>query len=256
VAGGPAPRGAAHPDEGRRAGAGRNGAGRRLAQEWQAAAARRDLAAARQSVAQAQSTAAEAAGLAKPAPGRPAAAPDLTPGSRLWSVPLASWVTVVAAPEPGGKVRVERNGIRVELPVSALRAAPNESAAATDAPAAGPRHGPRLGPPAAVDRVGVRRRRAARTRPVRGRAWSTRCRMASGRGGPAGFWPTRPSRLESFMDGASHAGQSEVRIIHGKGTGALRTAVTRWLTGRAGIASYRLGEAWEGSTGVTVARLE
>jgi DNA mismatch repair protein MutS2 len=61
--------------------------------------------------------------------------------------------------------------------------------------------------------------------------------------------------LDRFMDGAILAGVPEVRIIHGKGTGVLRQAVRKWLTGRTDIAGQRLGELWEGGTGVTVAKL-
>ena len=229
----------------------------------EAAATRRDLAAARQAVAQAQTASAEAAGLTKPAPGRPATAPDLTPGSRLWSVPLASWVTVVATSESGDKVRVERNGIRVELPVSALRAAPNESAAAAPAASGAAAPGTRgVGSGNAAARPGGRRPPEDDLPPddPSPRKGSIVYAVPDGIRGEVDLRGLLADeaidKLEAFMDGASLAGLSEVRIIHGKGTGALRTAVTRWLHGRSGIASYRLGEAWEGSTGVTVARLD
>jgi DNA mismatch repair protein MutS2 len=63
-------------------------------------------------------------------------------------------------------------------------------------------------------------------------------------------------RLDAYLDGAQLGGLPVVRIIHGKGTGALRQAVRKWLSERSDVVSHRLGETWEGGTGVTVARLE
>ncbi|MCM1115706.1 MAG: Smr/MutS family protein, partial [Clostridium sp.] len=48
----------------------------------------------------------------------------------------------------------------------------------------------------------------------------------------------------------------EIRIIHGKGTGALRSAVTDYLKHHPNIAEYRLGKYGEGENGVTIARLK
>jgi len=46
-----------------------------------------------------------------------------------------------------------------------------------------------------------------------------------------------------------------VRIIHGKGTGALRAAVHQRLARHRGVKDYRIGAYGEGDTGVTVAEL-
>ena len=46
-----------------------------------------------------------------------------------------------------------------------------------------------------------------------------------------------------------------VRIIHGKGTGALRDAVRNQLKGHSLIASFESGHEGEGGAGVTVAKL-
>ena len=46
------------------------------------------------------------------------------------------------------------------------------------------------------------------------------------------------------------------RLIHGKGTGALRGAVTRLLSGHPQVKSYRLGGIGEGGLGVTVVELK
>jgi DNA mismatch repair protein MutS2 len=47
-----------------------------------------------------------------------------------------------------------------------------------------------------------------------------------------------------------------VRIIHGKGTGALRKAIQKELPSDPRIVQFRLGGAGEGGDGVTVAYLE
>ncbi len=64
------------------------------------------------------------------------------------------------------------------------------------------------------------------------------------------------ARLDKYLDDCLLAGVARVRIIHGKGTGALRAAVRDYLKGSDGITSCRSGENGEGGEGVTVADLE
>lgn len=61
--------------------------------------------------------------------------------------------------------------------------------------------------------------------------------------------------MEKFIDGALMSGLSQVVIIHGKGTGALREAVHSALRRTPGVKSFRLGEYGEGEAGVTVVEL-
>jgi DNA mismatch repair protein MutS2 len=61
--------------------------------------------------------------------------------------------------------------------------------------------------------------------------------------------------VEKYLDDAYLAGLSKVCLIHGKGTGSLRTAVHRQLTGHKRVKSFRLGEHGEGGFGVTVVEL-
>jgi DNA mismatch repair protein MutS2 len=64
------------------------------------------------------------------------------------------------------------------------------------------------------------------------------------------------AELERFIDGAGINGLSVVTIIHGVGTGALKTAVMEHLKSHPLIAGLRPGEPAEGGAGVTVAELK
>ena len=59
--------------------------------------------------------------------------------------------------------------------------------------------------------------------------------------------------LQHYMDGAMRSNLSSVRIIHGKGTGALRSAVQQELKKNKFVKSFRLGVYGEGEDGVTIA---
>lgn len=62
--------------------------------------------------------------------------------------------------------------------------------------------------------------------------------------------------LISALDAALLADLPSLRIIHGKGTGAVRERVTELLEDYSPVQSFRLGEPREGGTGVTIAELE
>lgn len=62
-------------------------------------------------------------------------------------------------------------------------------------------------------------------------------------------------QLESYLDGAFRAGLPFVRIIHGKGTGALRAATREALAGHPLVRSVESAAANEGGEGVTIALL-
>ena len=62
--------------------------------------------------------------------------------------------------------------------------------------------------------------------------------------------------VERFIDRSQLAGISEIVIIHGKGTGALRAAVHQALKTNPSVKSYRLGAYGEGEAGVTVVELK
>ena len=59
--------------------------------------------------------------------------------------------------------------------------------------------------------------------------------------------------LDKYLDDAYLSGLPNVRIVHGKGTGALRGYVHSSLKNKSYIKSFRLGEYGEGDSGVTIA---
>ena len=62
--------------------------------------------------------------------------------------------------------------------------------------------------------------------------------------------------LDKYLDDAALAGIHTVRIIHGKGTGALKAAVWQYLIGDKRVSSYRLGTFGEGDGGVTIVEIK
>jgi DNA mismatch repair protein MutS2 len=59
-------------------------------------------------------------------------------------------------------------------------------------------------------------------------------------------------RLDAYIDAAYTAGLPFARIIHGKGTGALRRAVRERVEGHPLVSKVTPGEPQEGGDGVTV----
>ena len=64
------------------------------------------------------------------------------------------------------------------------------------------------------------------------------------------------SELDKYLDDAYLAHLPSVRIVHGKGTGALRKAVQDYLRRCKYVKSYRQGEYGEGDAGVTIAEFK
>ena len=64
------------------------------------------------------------------------------------------------------------------------------------------------------------------------------------------------SELDKYLDDAYLAHLPSVRIVHGKGTGALRKAVQNYLRRCKYVKNYRLGEYGEGDAGVTIAEFK
>ncbi len=60
------------------------------------------------------------------------------------------------------------------------------------------------------------------------------------------------AELDKYLDDAYLAHMPSVRVVHGKGTGALRKGVHQYLRSVKYVASFRLGEMGEGDAGVTI----
>ena len=61
--------------------------------------------------------------------------------------------------------------------------------------------------------------------------------------------------IDRFIDDAEMAGIGQISLIHGKGTGALRTGVQAYLKNHPRVKSFRIGAYGEGDAGVTVVTL-
>jgi len=64
------------------------------------------------------------------------------------------------------------------------------------------------------------------------------------------------SLLDSYLAECGRAGFREVRIVHGKGTGTLRTTVHGWLRRSDRVAGFRLGDERTGGWGATLVTLK
>ena len=63
-------------------------------------------------------------------------------------------------------------------------------------------------------------------------------------------------KVDKYLDEAMLAGLNTVRLIHGKGTGALKKALWERLRRDSRIKSHRIGQYGEGDGGVTVVELK
>ena len=62
--------------------------------------------------------------------------------------------------------------------------------------------------------------------------------------------------VDKYLDEAMLTGFRKVRLIHGKGTGALKVALWKFLKGDKRISSFRIGQFGEGDGGVTIVELK
>lgn len=64
------------------------------------------------------------------------------------------------------------------------------------------------------------------------------------------------AELDKYLDDAVLAHLNSVRIVHGKGTGALRAGIHKYLKRQKHVKTFRLGAFGEGDAGVTIAELK
>ena len=63
------------------------------------------------------------------------------------------------------------------------------------------------------------------------------------------------SNVEKYLDDAYAAGLSRARLVHGKGTGALRRAVQEYVSSHPLVTEYATADPEEGGAGATVVTL-
>jgi DNA mismatch repair protein MutS2 len=158
-------------------------------------------------------------------------------------LPLGSWVHIETLGQSGKLLSLDRehNSAEVQLGSFKVRAKASElSVGHRPAPLDTSEAPPRRREPAREERVVT-----LPAVPVAGTELDLRGKRAA----------DVDAELDRFLNDASRAGLPYARIIHGKGTGALRQVVLAQLTGHPLVTSFRLGEAGEGGDGVTIATL-
>ncbi len=163
----------------------------------------------------------------------------LTAGQRVWVLPLQSVGVVVEPPDGQGQVAVQVGSVRTRLPASQLAwLAPSEERPQTSSAGATAATGDR---PTAVAGRSTSWAKAVTIRPeidLRGlTAEEAR------------------AELDKYLDDCVLAGIERVRVIHGKGTGALRDAVRSYLRENRRVRRFAPAGPAEGGDGVTVAEL-
>lgn len=151
----------------------------------------------------------------------------LKAGDEVLLTDIDKKAVVLAPPDASGNVEVQAGIIRTRVPVDSLRLV-GEKKNETKAPAA--------------------RTRGTASHAVREVHTEIDLRGLTG----------EEAILEAdrFIDDAVMSGLERVTLIHGKGTGALRTALHQHLRAHPSVKSFRLGAYGEGETGVTIVELK
>jgi DNA mismatch repair protein MutS2 len=153
----------------------------------------------------------------------PVAAGDLAPGDLVLVRSVGERGTVLSLPTEAGEVEVQVGILRLRVPVSDLSPVPEQLVTVS-----------RAKPDEAHVSVG----------PV-----PKELHLRGLRAEAAVY------ELERYLDRAALAHLAHVRIVHGKGTGAVRAAVHERLKEHPLVASFRLADEAEGGSGVTLVEL-
>ena len=145
------------------------------------------------------------------------------PGDVVKILTLGVDGTVLSSPDERGEVQLQAGAMKFKAPLSQLRMK-------QEAPK--------------KDKTVVKAKTGAMTRTV-----ATECDVR----GMA--LDEALSAVEIYLDEAVLAGLNEVSIIHGKGTGVLRSGIQQDLRKNRHVKSFRLGMYGEGETGVTIVTL-
>jgi DNA mismatch repair protein MutS2 len=156
---------------------------------------------------------------------------ELAVGAEVWVRSLSTRGTLLEDPS-GDHVAVAVGSLRTRVPLGELRVEPGRTPPAKKSVTV-------TSPAPKPSRAEVLVRTDEATLDLRGR----RAEEAE-------------QALDRFVDQSLLAGRSAIFIIHGHGTGALRTAVRAYFASSPAIAEWRPGEQGEGGDGVTVAWLD
>lgn len=157
---------------------------------------------------------------------RPLEPEQIRPGASAFCRDLKGLVRIEAEPDPAGRVWVAHGAFRFRVPVASLGPVPELPPETRPRRRGEPVRGPDEPSPAEPEID------------LRGRT-------------------TEEARLEAerFIDRCAIAGPMEVRIIHGKGTGALKREIEAFLDASPLVESFRMGEPREGGWGATIVRI-
>jgi DNA mismatch repair protein MutS2 len=160
----------------------------------------------------------------------------IEPGDAYWVPELAAMVEVIRPPDGSGRVVVKCRGLRLELAAEKLRVATaDEARAAAEAAAARTRSARPALPEMPQVEVEMPPSLELDLRGLTG--------------------DEAVAQAERYLEQAAVHGLKLVRIIHGKGTGALRARMQEVLRGHPRVSAFRLGQLWEGGAGVTVVEI-
>ena len=156
-------------------------------------------------------------------------------GDEVVIAELDQTATVMSLPDKNGMVEVRAGILKTKVPLSGLKAPDKFKKAPAKSSSARPT------PPARKGSVTVERGQ----------------RNASMEINLLGMTVDEAlMEVDQFLDHAVMNGQTMVYLIHGKGTGALRTAIHEHLRRHKNVKSFRLGRYGEGEAGVTVVELK
>lgn len=151
----------------------------------------------------------------------PVAADKISVGDLLFVKPLNCDASIVSVDQRNGRVRVRAGSMEMEVPISTLSRPQGKEQKVQKKRAKPQQQEERPEPASAIHLLGMRVEEAL-------------------------------EELEPFLNHAAVERISEVRVVHGKGTGALMRGVREYLAGHPLVASYRTGDRFEGGDGVTI----
>ncbi len=154
---------------------------------------------------------------------------SVQPGQEVWVPALGQNATVVAGPDKAGQVELRLGVAKAKVPMAELSQIPGRK----------PQSAPRRQMDAPGETSGDTGPRTTRTE-----------LNLLGKTVDEALMET-----DAFIDNAVMSGLQTVYIIHGRGTGALRSAITRHLKTVKSVKNHRLGRYGEGEDGVTVVEL-